>query len=320
MASLLSCSPEEIYWTSGGTESINTALKGLAACAPEKTRIVTTSIEHSATLRTCEWFEEKGYEIVLIEVDDRGLINLEMLDRSLDEKTLVFSVIWATNEIGTIQEMDKILEICHGHGVLVHVDAVQAIGKINIRFDRYPIDLMTWTSHKIFGPKGIGALYVKKGIDIEALIHGGDQEKGFRSGTEHVMGIIGFAQAMTLSYQNINEKNRHLESLSQTLFDKLKTLYDVCLIGAEIGKHRLPGHLSLSFRDRDAFELSLALNRQDVYVSTGSACHSNLLELSHVIKALPHHMTYQNGMIRISFGHYQSLELVNDIIERFTLT
>ncbi len=303
IASCLNVSHEEIFFTSGGTEATNWAIKGYADAHPEKKEIIISQIEHHATLHTCKYLEKKGYKIHYIPVDKKGFISLKKLESAMNEHTLMVSVIWANNEIGTIQDMKSISEICQKHDVILHSDAVQAFGQIAVDLSSIHIDMLTLSAHKFYGPKGVGCLYIKKGLAIEPFIHGGAQEQGKRSGTEYLAGIVGMAKAAEIAYQYQQVYYEKLNHLSTRLLQRLTQDFDCVLNGPEVGGRRLPSNVNISFKDIIGTQLSYWLDQNDIFVSTGSACNSNSVEPSHVLKAIKVPDDYIKGTIRFSLGN-----------------
>lgn len=303
IAQCLNVLQEEIYFTSGGTEATNWAIKGYAEAHPEKKEIIISQIEHHATLNTCKYLEKKGYKIHSIPVDKKGFISLKKLESAMNDNTLMVSIIWANNEIGTIQDMKAISDICHKHDVVLHTDAVQAFGQISVDLSEVNVDMLTLSAHKFYGPKGIGCLYIKKGIVIESLIHGGSQEQGKRAGTEYLSGIVGMAKAAEIASQYQQVYYEKLNYLSTRLHQRLIQNFDCIFNGPEIGGRRLPGNINISFKDIIGTQLSYWLDQNDIYVSTGSACDSTSIEPSHVIKALKVPEEYMRGTIRFSLGN-----------------
>lgn len=303
IADCLNVLHEEIYFTSGGTEATNWAIKGYASAHPEKKEIIISQIEHHATLHTCKYLEKMGYKIHYIPVDKNGFINLKKFEAAMNENTLMASVIWANNEIGTIQDMKSISKICMRHEIALHVDAVQAFGQLSVDLSSINIDMLTLSAHKFYGPKGIGCLYIKKGLILDSLIHGGSQEQGNRSGTENLIGIVGMAKAAEIAFQNQQEYYEKLTYLSTMLYQRLIQDFDCILNGPEVGGRRLPSNINISFRDIIGTQLSFWLDQNDIFVSTGSACNSNLVEPSHVLKAIKVPEEYIKGTIRISLGN-----------------
>ncbi|MDO9628441.1 MAG: cysteine desulfurase family protein [Acholeplasmataceae bacterium] len=309
VASLLNCKPTEIFFTSSGTEATNWAILGYSEKNPSKKEIIITTIEHHATLHACEYLEKKGYKIHALDVDHEGFLSIEQLKKTINSNTLMVSIIWGNNEIGTIQNLEEIQKICKKHHVALHVDAVQIVGNLKIDLDELGVDFMTFSAHKFYGPKGIGLLYKKEAIDIENLIHGGMQERGLRAGTENVCAIIGLAEALEQSIQSLDSYTNHLSTLSTKLYHQLKSkLPQVRLNGPMIGKDRLPGILSLSFDHIRSFDLAFALDKEHIYVSTGSACNQLNILPSHVLRAIDQENISNTGTIRISFGIQNKVE------------
>jgi cysteine desulfurase len=304
IASLLHADASEIVFTSGGTEASNLCLKGLAFTNHTKGEIITTKVEHHATLNTVKFLENLGYSVFYLNVDKEGFIDLEELRALLTPNTLVVSIILANNEIGTIQQIQEIKELCDQASTYLHVDAVQAITHIPINIHELGVDFMSISAHKFHGPKGIGALYIKKGIELTPLIHGGSQEKHRRAGTENVPYIIGFAKALELGQKDLADYRRRLDDYSDYLLNRLaenEIIYR--LNGPKIGPNRLPGNLSLTFPNCDCHDLQYHLHRKGIYVSTSSACDSDSIEISHVIKAIyPAYEDHKDGAIRVSLG------------------
>lgn len=309
VASLLHCSHKEIFFTSCGTESTNWALKGLAFANKAKSEIITTRIEHHATLHTCDFLEGLGYTIHYLDVDQDGFINIEQLKQLINNNTLVVSIILANNEIGTIQNIEKISEICSLSSTYLHIDAVQAITHMNINLEELNVDLMSVSGHKFHAPKGIGLLYIKEGTKIVNLIHGGQQEKELRSGTENVPYIIGFTKALELGIDKYKDYQKRLNKYADIFLKRLnEAKIDYILNGPKIGENRLPGNLNLSFKDLDGSDITYYLNKNNIYVSTGSACDSTSIEPSHVLKAIEVPSDYIDASIRFSIGEYTTKE------------
>ncbi len=302
IANCLNVLQEEIYFTSGGTEASNWAIKGYASAHPEKKEIIISQIEHHATLHSCQFLEKMGYKIHYIPVDKKGFINLKKFESVMNENTLMASIIWANNEIGTIQDIKAISERCKKHDVVLHVDAVQVFGQISIDLSLYAIDMVSLSAHKFYGPKGIGCLYIKKGLVIDPLIHGGSQEQEKRSGTENISGIVGMAKAAEIASQKQQLYYEKMNYLTTRLYQRLLQDFDCLLNGPEIGGSRLPSNLNVSFRDIIGTQLSYWLDQNDVYVSTGSACNASSIEPSHVLKAIKVPDEFIKGTIRFSLG------------------
>lgn len=309
----------EIVFTSGGTESNNFALKGVALANRQKgNHIIVSSIEHDCILNACEWLKGQGFFITYLPVDPKGVVDVDFLKRAINTKTILVSVMYANNEIGTIEPIDEIGAICRERNVLFHCDACQSFGKVPMDVNRSKIDLLTINAHKIYGPKGIGALYVRKGILIIPLLHGGGQEHGLRSTTENLPAIAGFAKAAELCIHELEPESKrlnHLRSKLETfLLEETESAY---LNGHE--QLRLPGHINFSFRglEGETIRLLLLLDEKGIAVSAGSACSSNDTShsSSHVLKAIGRDPFQARGGIRVSFGRFTTEEEVDYCIE-----
>ncbi len=313
VAAALNCNPEEVYFTSGGSESDNWALKGVAFANRKKgNHIITSAIEHHAILHTCEWLEKHGFEITYVTVDADGLVNPADVEAAITDKTILISIMAANNEIGTIEPIEEIAKIAHAHHVLFHTDAVQAIGAIPVDVRAIGCDLLSLSGHKFHGPKGVGALYIKQGTRIDNLIHGGAQERGRRASTENVAGIVGMAEAIELATANIPEKAARISALRDQLIDGLTALPYVRLNGHRT--KRLPGNVNVSVRFIEGESLLLRLDLAGVAASSGSACTSGSLDPSHVLLAigLPHEIAH--GSLRLSLSDTTTQEEVDYVL------
>ncbi|WP_258877321.1 cysteine desulfurase family protein [Candidatus Xianfuyuplasma coldseepsis] len=309
VASLLGCSHTEVFFTSCGTEATNWALKGLAFANHTKGEIITTKIEHHATLHACEFLETLGFIVHYLDVDDQGFVDLLQLQQIISDNTLVVSIVLANNEIGTIQNIQAISTICQQHSTYLHVDAVQAVTHMPLNLSELQVDLMSVSGHKFHAPKGIGLLYIKEGTKIVNLIHGGQQENNLRSGTENVPYIIGFTTALQHGidkYKDYQERLNHYATYFLQRLDDANINYR--LNGPPIGPSRLSGNLNISFHGYEASDITFYLNKAGIYVSTGSACDSTSIEPSHVLQAIRVPLKYINGSIRFSIGEYTTKE------------
>ena len=316
IAELLNCNHKEIHFTSCGTESINWALKGLAFANKTKGEIITTRIEHHATSNTVKFLESLGYIIHYLNVDNQGFINLNHLRLLVNNNTLVVSIIMANNEIGTIQNVKEIKEICSASSTYLHLDAVQVLAHVKIDLKKLGADLVSFSGHKLHAPKGIGILYIKDGTHITNLLHGGQQEQGLRSGTENVPYIIGITKAIEIGIKNLKSNNDRLNDYAKFFVNELKKAeIDFILNGPEIGENRLPGNLNLSFKNLDGSDITYYLNKANIYVSTGSACDSESIEPSHVLREIVVPPDYIDASIRFSIGDQTDLEEL-----KYTLT
>lgn len=316
IAQSINASEEEIIFTSGGTESNNIALKGIAFNNKnkDKNHIITTKIEHSSILKTCQYLEKQGFEITYLDVDKEGFIDLEELKEAIKPETILVSVIHGNNEIGTIQDIKSIGKICKENNILFHTDACQSFTKTDIDVKEMDIDLMTINSHKIHGPKGIGALYVRKGIRIQPLLHGGGQEKGISSGTENVPAIIGFGEAVKIAMKNKEKINKKMEELRNYTIKELLKI-DKTLLNGPL-KNRLSNNINISFLDVEGEALTMMLDEEGIAVSTGSACSSKSLEPSHVLMAIGRKHEEAHGSIRITLSKYTTKKEINYTIKK----
>ena len=305
----------EIYFTSGGSEADNWAIKGVAFANKNKgNHIITSTIEHHAVLHTCKFLEKHGFEVTYLPVDECGMVNLEELKGAVRENTILVSIMFANNEIGTIQNVKEIGKICRDRKILFHTDAVQAVGNLEIDVKDMNIDLLSIAAHKIYGPKGIGALYIRKGIKIDNLIHGGGQERGKRAGTENIASIVGFGKAIELATENVKEKTEKLIKLRDKLINGLLNIPHTRLNGP-LGENRLPGNVNVCFRFIEGESILLMLDAKGISASSGSACTSGSLDPSHVLLAigLPHEIAH--GSLRLSIGDKTTEEEVEYVLE-----
>lgn len=321
IAKSINAKPDEIYFTSGGTESNNWALKGLFFQNKNKGKnhIITTKIEHDCVLNTCKWLETQGAEITYLDVDSEGFVNLEQLKNSITDKTIVVSVIQGNNEIGTLQDLEAIGKICHEKGTLLHSDACQSYTKIEFDVQKQNIDLLTLNSHKIHGPKGVGALYIRKGIEITPFMHGGGHERKMRSGTENISGIVGFGKAVDVANKKDKEK---MIMLRDKLINGILDIENIKLNGPK-GDKRLCNNINISFNNIEGEAVGGYLEQKGILTSTGSACASNTLEQSHVLKAIGLTPVQINSSIRISISKFTTekeveyfLEVLPDIVKK----
>ena len=312
IAKEINAKSEEIIFTSGGTESNNLALKGLFfSNYPKKDHIITTKIEHDSILNVCRFLEKNNAKITYLDVDNEGFINLEDLKEVITEKTIVVSIIHGNNEIGTIQDLEKIGKICKEKGVLFHTDACQSFTKTKIDVKKQNLDLITLNSHKIHGPKGVGGLFIKNGLQITSLFHGGGHEKKLRSGTENTSGIIGFSKAVEV----VNSKDiQKMEKLRDKLINGILKIPNTKLNGHL--KKRLCNNINISFNNIEGEAIGGHLENIGIYASTGSACMSNTLETSHVLKALGLSPLESNSSLRISISKYTTNEEVDYILKK----
>lgn len=311
IAKALNCSASEIYFTSCGSESDNWAIKGAAYAAKGRKKIVTSKIEHHAVLHTCEALAKDGFEVVYVGVDNRGVIDMDELRAVVDENTAVVAIMMANNEIGTIEPIREIAEIAHAKGALMFTDAVQAVGNVKVDVRALGVDLLALSGHKIHAPKGIGALYIRKGVRIRNLIDGGGQERSKRGGTENVPYIVGLGVAMENAVSRLDEMAR-IAVLRNRLIDGLLTIPHSQLNGDR--ELRLPGNVNVSFEYVEGESLLLLLDMNGISASTGSACSSNSLEASHVLLAIGVEIEKAHGSLRFSLSYDNTEEEVDRMI------
>ena len=315
VAKALNCDVNEVYFTGGGSEADNWAIKGIASAHKNKgNHIITTKIEHHAVLHTCQYLEKHGFEVTYLDVDDKGLVNLEELKNAITDKTILVSIMFANNEIGTIEPIKQIGEICRERKIFFHTDAVQAVGNVAIDVKDMNIDLLSLAGHKIYGPKGVGVLYIRKGIKIDNLIHGGSQERNRRAGTENIPGVVGLGKAIELATDNLEEHRNKMIALRDRLIEGLLKVPYTRLNGAE-GDKRLPGNVNVCFEFVEGESILLSLDFKGICASSGSACTSGSLDPSHVLLAigLPHEIAH--GSLRLTLGEGSKEEDVDYILE-----
>ncbi|RKY51325.1 MAG: cysteine desulfurase NifS [Candidatus Neomarinimicrobiota bacterium] len=315
IASFIGANSKEIVFTSGGSESDNFALKGIAFANKQKgNSIITSSIEHHAVINPCKFLEKLGYEVIYLPVDSNGLINPDNVKNAITEKTILISVMHANNEVGTIQPIAEIGKIARENKIYFHTDAVQTFGHIPVNVDDLNVDLLSMSAHKLYGPKGIGALYIRKGTKITSLIHGGDQERKRRASTENVPAIVGFGKAVEIANTNMNNVAKRQTILRDkfinTIFDKIK---DIQLNGHPT--KRLPNNINISFKGIEGESIMLNLDMEGISASTGSACSSSSLKPSHVLLALGLSHELAHGSLRLSLGKHTKAEDIDYVIQ-----
>jgi len=316
IADFIGAHADELYFTAGGTESDNWAIRGVAYANKAKgNHIITTTIEHHAVLHVCDMLAKEGFEVTYLKTDADGLISLKELEASIRPSTTLISIMAVNNEIGTIQPIEEIGKIAKKHGILFHTDAVQALGKIELDVNKQNIDLMSFSAHKLYGPKGIGALYVRKSVRIKNLMDGGAQEKKRRPGTENVPGIIGFAKAVELAAEGFEESNARLIRLRDKMITGIEaTIPHIRLNGHRTQRH--PGNVNFCFEFIEGESLLLSLDLVGIAASSGSACTSGSLDPSHVLMAIGLTHEIAHGSLRLSLGEFTTDEDVDYVIEQ----
>lgn len=316
VADLLHCQPDEIIFTSSGSESDNTAFWSALKSQPEKRHIVTTKVEHPAVLNVCRFWEREGYHVTYVGVDEKCRIDMDEYAAALTPDTALVSIMFANNEVGNIFPIQTMSEMAHEAGILFHTDAVQAVGKIPIDLSHMPVDMLSLSGHKIHAPKGIGALYVRKGVRFRSYLRGGHQEKGRRAGTENVPYIVGLGMAAKLS-QEFMHKERVDVALLRDELEKglLESIPDSRVNGDE--ENRLPNTLNIAFKNVEGEAILLMLDRVGIAASSGSACTSGSLEPSHVLRAMGVPFNYAHGSIRLSLSRYTTKENIEYVLKEF---
>lgn len=316
VASALGCSAQEIYFTAGGSESDNWALKGAAFAHQEKGRhIITTQIEHHAILHTCQWLETQGWQVTYLPVDADGFVTVQQVENALRPDTVLVSVMAANNEIGTLEPVAEIGALCHERGVLFHTDAVQAVGAIPLDVEALHADMLSLSAHKFHGPKGIGALYIRKGVKIDPLIHGGAQERGHRAGTENLPGIVGLGKAIELAEEGLAENAARMTFLRNRLVSGLAAAIPDMRINGTMEK-RLPNNVNVSFAGIEGEAVLLRLDLEGIAASSGSACTAGSLDPSHVLTAIGLTRDEAKGSLRLTLGTDTTQADVDEVVKK----
>lgn len=315
VASLINAEPKEIIFTSGGTESDNIAIKGTVYRLKNKgNHIITSNIEHPAVTETCKYLEKNGFEVTYVPVDKEGLVHPEDVEKAITDKTVLITIMHANNEIGTIQPIAEIGKIARKHGIYFHTDAVQSVGKIPVDVKAMNVDMLSLSSHKLYGPKGIGALYIKKGVRLEPIIHGGGHERGLRPGTENVPAIVGLGKACEISEENLDKDMEYLKKLRDKLIDSVLEQNEEAYLNGH-RTQRLPGNVNFRFTGIEGESLILHLDSKGIAASTGSACSSIKLEPSAVLMAIGLKEVEAHGSLRLSLGRENTEEDIDYTIK-----
>ena len=316
VATALGCEKSEVYFTAGGSESDNWAIKGAAIALQKKGRhIITSSIEHHAVLHTCEFLEKNGFEVTYLPVDSEGFVRVEDVKNAIREDTILISIMMANNEIGTIEPIAEIARVAHEHGVLMHTDAVQAVGAIPVNVRELDVDMLSLSGHKFYGPKGIGALYIRKGVKIENLIHGGAQERSTRAGTENLASVVGLGKAIELATANLPGHMQRLSAMRDRLIDGVLSTIPYCRLNGP-RENRLPGNVNISVEYIEGEALLLRLDLAGIAGSSGSACTSGSLDPSHVLLAIGLKHEVAHGSLRLSLGDFNKESDVDAVLAR----
>lgn len=316
VASLIGAKANEVFFTAGGSEADNWALEGVADALKDKgNHIITTKIEHHAILHTAEYLEKHGIDVTYLDVDAEGRVNPEDVEKAITDKTVLISIMMVNNEVGTIEPIKEIAEIAHNHGILFHTDAVQALGNVPIDVDNMSIDLMSMSGHKIYGPKGVGALYIRKGTKISNFIHGGAQEMKKRAGTENLAGIVGFGKAAELAKENLESHINRVSELRDYFISEVTSKIPDTIVNGSM-EHRHPGNANISFEYIEGESMLILLDMNGISVSTGSACSSKSLTPSHVLSAMGIPVERIHGTLRFTIGDPTTKEDIDYVIEK----
>ena len=317
VANIIGANPEEIIFTSGGTESDNIAIQGIAYKLKEAGKgnhIITSAIEHPAVMETCAALEKKGFELTYLPVYEEGIIKVEDLSAAIKDETILITIMHANNEIGTIQPISQIGKIAKENKIKFHTDAVQSVGKIPVDVNEMNVDLLSISSHKIYGPKGVGALYIRKGTRLQSILYGGGQEKDLSPGTENISGIVGLGEACRLAKEELSETMEYTKKLRDKLIDGVLNSIEKSYVNGDI-KRRLPGNVSFRFTGIEGESIILMLDMKGIASSTGSACSSNKLTASHVLKAIGLEDVDSHGSLRLTIGRENTEEEVDIVIK-----
>ena len=316
ISKLINCAPNELYFTGSGTESDNWAVKGVALSRKSKgNHIIVSAIEHHAILTTASWLEKNGFEVTYLPVDNTGVVDVEVLKNSITDKTTLVSVMYVNNEIGTIQPIKEIAKICHDRGVLFHTDCVQAMPYLPIDVKELDVDLLSFSGHKFYGPKGVGALFIKNGIRIDKLVHGGGQERSNRGGTTNTPAVVGMAKALEIAVEEMEQNNQYIASLRDHFEKRVLAEIPYVRLNGNVEK-RIPSVSNFSFEYIEGEGILMLLDINGIAVSSGSACSSGSLDPSHVLLAIGVPIEVAHGSIRFSFGKDNTMEEVEYTVDK----
>lgn len=315
VAALIGAQPKEIFFTAGGTEADNWVVFGAADKLKAKgNHIITTKIEHHAMLHSCQFLEKQGFEVTYLDINEEGRVTPEMLEAAIKDNTILISIMMVNNEIGTVMAIQELAAVARAHGILFHTDAVQALGNVPINVKELGVDLMSMSAHKIYGPKGTGALYIRRGVHISNYLHGGAQEAKKRAGTENLTGIVGFGKAAEIAKRDFDKHVEHCRTLRNHLVERVLAEIPNTFVNGTM-EHRHPGNASITFEYIEGEAILLFLNHAGISVSTGSACSSNSLEPSHVLTALGVPVEKIHGTVRFTIGDFTTMEDVDYVVD-----
>ena len=320
VAKALNAKPGEIYFTSGGTESDNTAIKGIAEARSDKGKhVITTAIEHHAIIESCKYLEKKGFEVTYLEPDSNGIVSAQKVQDAIREDTILVSIMTANSEIGSLQPISEIGKICRENKIIFHTDAVQAIGSVKVDVQEMNVDLLSLSAHKFYGPKGVGALYIRNGVRVNRFMTGGEQERKMRAGTYNTPGIVGLGEAITLATERVDEYHSQLSKLRDYLAKRIISEIPFCYINGSMD-NRLPGNLNVTFKYIEGESILLMLDMNGICASSGSACSSGSLEPSHVLLAIGVPPEEAHGSIRFTLGKENTKEQIDYTVDKLKET
>ncbi len=320
VAKALNAKPSEIYFTSGGTESDNTAIKGIAEARGDKGKhVITTAIEHHAIIESCKYLKKRGFEVTYLKPDKNGIVSAKQVEDAIREDTILVSVMMANSEIGSLQPISEIGKICRENKIIFHTDAVQAIGSVKVDVQEMNVDLLSLSAHKFYGPKGVGALYIRNGVRVSRFMTGGEQERKMRAGTYNTPGIVGLGEAITLATENVEDYANKLSSLRNYMAERITKEIPFCYINGNMDK-RLPGNLNVTFKYIEGESILLMLDMNGICASSGSACSSGSLEPSHVLLAIGVPAEEAHGSIRFTLGKENTKEQIDYTVDKLKET
>ncbi len=316
IAKIINCQPNELYFTASGTESDNWAIKGTAFARKHKgNHVIISAIEHHAVLTSAEWLAKQGFKVTLLPPDQSGIVNVSELEKVIDDKTILVSVMFVNNEVGTIQPIKELAKVAHDHGAVFHTDCVQAMPYLNVDVKNLGADLLTFSAHKFYGPKGVGALYIRNGLKIDKLVCGGGQERSQRGGTSNTPAIVGMAKALQIAVEEMAQNNKHIEILRDHFVDRV--LAEIPFVRFNGNRdRRIPSVVNFSFEFVEGEGILMLMDMSGIAVSSGSACSSGSLDPSHVLLAMGVPIEVSHGSIRFSFGKHNTMEEVDYTVDK----
>ena len=320
IAKLINCQPNELYFTASGTESDNWALKGVAFARRNRgNHVIISAIEHHAVLTSAEWLVKQGFKVTLLQPDESGIINVSELEKAIDDQTILVSIMYVNNEVGTIQPIKELAKVAHDHGAVFHTDCVQAMPYLKVDVKELGVDLLTMSAHKFYGPKGVGALYIRNGLKLDKLVCGGGQERSQRGGTSNTPAIVGMAKALEIATEEMQQNNEYIQRLRDHFVDRVLAEIPYTRFNGNV-QHRVPSIANFSFEFVEGEGILMLMDLNGIAVSSGSACSSGSLDPSHVLLAMGVPIEISHGSIRFSFGKHNTLEEVDYAVDKLKET